>query len=510
MSAPLAPVVVKPDDAHNARLVSNVHPRDWQNPIPASCYNLVVIGAGTAGLVTAAGAAGLGAKVALVEKSLLGGDCLNVGCVPSKAIIRSSRTVFDAREAGAFGVRVASAVEVDFPAVMERMRKLRADLSPNDSAPRFAKLGVDVFLGEARFAGPNAIEVAGQTLRFKRAVIATGARAVEPPIPGLAEAGYLTNETVFNLTQRPARLAVIGGGPIGCELAQAFQRLGSQVSLLHKNAHLLDREDMEAAALVQKAFIREGIALHLNAKLTRVERSAGGKLIYYVTQGKEESLVVDEILAGTGRAPNVDGLNLEAVGVQYDPRKGVLVNDCLQTSNPHIYGAGDVCLAWKFTHAADFSARLVIQNALFLGRKKASALTMPWCTYTDPEIAHVGLYERDARARGLEVDTYVRQFKDVDRAVLDGEEDGFVKFHVRKGRDEILGATIVARHAGEMISEISVAMAARIGLGKLASVIHPYPTQAEALRQCGDAYNRTRLTPTVKKWMGRWLAWRRS
>ena len=219
---------------------------------------------------------------------------------------------------------------------------------------------------------------------------------------------------------------------------------------------------------------------------------------------------MDEILAGAGRAPNVEGLNLETVGVQCDPRKGVLVNDRLQTTNPGIYAAGDICLAWKFTHAADFAARIVIQNALFLGRKKASALTMPWCTYTDPEIAHVGLYERDARERGLEVDTYVREFKDVDRAVLDGEKDGFVKLHVRKGRDEILGATIVARHAGEMISEISVAMATRLGLGRLASVIHPYPTKAEAIRQCGDAYNRTRLTPTVKKWMSRWLAWQRS
>src|SRR5438552_4789799 len=504
------PVTIQPDDEFNRALVHNVHPSDWVNPEPASRYNLVVIGAGTAGLVTAAGAAGLGAKVALVEKSLLGGDCLNVGCVPSKAIIRSSRAAFDAKEAGQFGLRVAPPAPVDFPAVMERMRKLRADISPHDSAERFAKLGVDVFLGEAHFAGPDTVQVAGQTLRFKRAVIATGARAVQPPVPGLAEAGYLTNETVFSLTQCPARLAVIGGGPIGCELAQAFQRLGSQVSLFHKNAHLLDREDMEAAALVQKAFIREGIALRLNATITRVERSAGEKLVYYEAQGKEETLAVDEILAGAGRAPNIEGLNLEGAGVQYDRRNGVLVNDCLQTSNPHIYGAGDVCLAWKFTHAADFSARIVIQNALFLGRKKASALTMPWCTYTDPEIAHVGLYERDARERGLEVDTYAREFKEVDRAVLDGEQDGFVKFHVRKGRDEILGATIVARHAGAMISEISVAMAARIGLGRLASVIHPYPTQAEAIRQCGDAYNRTRLTPTVKKWMGRWLAWQRS
>jgi pyruvate/2-oxoglutarate dehydrogenase complex dihydrolipoamide dehydrogenase (E3) component len=509
-SARSAPVIVKPADAHNARRVSLVHPPDWQNPTPAPCYNLVVIGAGTAGLVTAAGAAGLGAKVALVEKSLMGGDCLNVGCVPSKAIIRSGRAVFDAKEADRFGVRVGAPVHSDFAAVMERMRKLRADLSPTDSAERFAKLGVDVFLGEARFASRDTVEVAGQTLRFKRAVIATGARAVEPPIPGLAEVGYLTNETVFNLTECPPRLAVIGGGPIGCELAQVFQRLGSQLTLLHKHAHLLDREDADAAALAQKAFMREGIALRLDATITRVERHAGGKLVYYQAQGNEETLTVDEILIGAGRAPNIEGLNLEMVGVQYDPHKGVVVNDCLQTTNPRIYAAGDVCLDWKFTHAADFSARIVIQNALFLGRKKASALTMPWCTYTDPEIAHVGLYEHQARERGLDVDTYARQFKDVDRAVLDGEEDGFVKFHVRKGGDEILGATIVARHAGEMISEISVAMAGRIGLGRLASVIHPYPTQAEAIRQCGDAYNRTRLTPTVKKWMGRWLAWQRS
>ena len=508
-SPPSEPVIVKPADAHNTRLLSYLHPPDWQNPTPAPSYNLVVIGAGTAGLVTAAGAAGLGAKVALIERSLLGGDCLNVGCVPSKAVIRCARAAFDVRDSGRFGVPTGRA-EPDFSAVMERMRKLRADLSPHDSAQRFASLGVDVFLGEAHFAGADKVEIGGQTLRFKRAVIATGARALQPPIPGLAEAGYLTNETVFNLTQCPPRLAVIGGGPIGCELAQAFQRLGSQVSLFHKNAHLLDREDMEAAAIVQKAFVHEGITTLLNAKIVRVERNGAGKVIWYESDGKEQSVAVDEILIGTGRSPNVEGLNLEAVGVEYDRRKGVVVNDRLQTTNPRIYAAGDVCLDWKFTHAADFSARIVIQNALFLGRKKASSLTMPWCTYTDPEIAHVGLYEHDARVRGVELDTYVREFKEVDRAVLDGEEEGFVKFHVRKGRDEILGATIVARHAGEMISEISVAMAAGIGLGKLASVIHPYPTQAEALRQCGDAYNRTRLTPEVKKWMGRWLAWQRS
>ena len=509
MNKPAGAQLVSPWDKFNQELVLQVHPPDWVNPTPAPRYNLVIIGAGTAGLVTAVGAAGLGAKVALIEKHLMGGDCLNVGCVPSKCIIRSSRAAFDARDAERFGVRVSPGVEVDFAAVMERMRKLRAGISQHDSAKRFSDLGVDVFLGDAHFSGPDTIEVAGKTLRFTRAVIATGARAIQPPIEGLSEAGFLTNETIFNLTERPRRLAVIGGGPIGCELAQAFQRLGSQVVLFHKNAHLLDREDVDAAAIVQNGFIREGIRLVLGAKINRVKRLGGEKLIYFESQGKEESVAVDEILAGAGRAPNVEDLNLERVGVQYDKREGVRVNDHLRTTNPRIYAAGDVCMKWKFTHAADFAARIVIQNALFLGRKKLSALTMPWCTFTDPEIAHVGLYERETRERGLELDTYTRHFKDVDRAIADGEDEGFVKIHVRKGSDEILGATIVARHAGEMISEISVAMAAKLGLGKLASVIHPYPTQTEAIRQCGDAYNRMRLTPTVKKLMQRWLAWRR-
>ena len=500
---------VTPLDAHNQTLLANVHPSDWKNPAPASRYNLVVIGAGTAGLVTAAGAAGLGAKVALVERHLMGGDCLNVGCVPSKCLLRSARAAADARDGERFGVRVPPGVEVDFPAVMERLRKLRAGISKHDSAKRFTELGVDVFIGAASFSGPDTVEVGGQTLRFKRAVIASGARAVQPEIPGLADAGHLTNETVFNLTQRPRRLAVIGGGPIGCELAQAFQRLGAQVTLLHKHAQLLDREDGDAATIVQGAFVREGIQLVLNAKLTRVEKRDGAKVIYYEANGTSGSVIVDEILVGAGRAPNVEGLNLESVGVQYDRRDGVKVSDQLQTTNPRIYAAGDVCMKWKFTHAADFAARIVIQNALFFGRKKLSALTMPWATYTDPEIAHVGLYERDAQERGLALDTYMKEFKSVDRAIAEGEEEGFVKIHTLRGTDKILGATIVARHAGEMISEISVAMAAGLGLGRLASVIHPYPTQAEAIRHCGDAYNRTRLTPTVKRIFQRWLTWTR-
>lgn len=503
-------IIVPPMDVHNQSLVSDLHPSDWVNPQPASRYNLVVIGAGPAGLVVAAGAAGLGAKVALIEKHLMGGDCLNVGCVPSKSVIRSSRTAAEIYDAKRFGIRLNAEVEVDFAAVMERMRRLRAGLSHHDSVERYQqKLGVDVFLGEGRFSGQNTIEVAGQTLQFKKAVIATGARALQPPIPGLQEAGYLTNETIFNLTERPKRLAVIGGGPIGCELAQAFRRLGSDVVLLHNHTHILTREDRDAAEIVQQAFLREGIQLILQSKIQWVERNGTGKLIDYEVNYKQGSIIVDEILVGAGRVPNVEGLNLEAVGVKYDTKQGIFVNDSLQTTNPRIYAAGDVCMDWKFTHAADFAARMIIQNALFLGRKKLSSLTMPWCTYTDPEIAQVGMSEREFQAKGIEVNTFFIPFNQVDRAVTDGEEQGFVKIHVKKGTDKILGATIVARHAGEMISEITLAMVNNIGLGKIASVIHPYPTQAEAIRKAADAYNRTRLTPLVKQLFSTWLAWTR-
>lgn len=501
--------IISPWDAHNQELAAQVHPPDWANPEPAPCYNLVVIGAGTAGLVTAVGAAGLGAKVALIEKHLLGGDCLNVGCVPSKSIIRSSRMAADVRDAHRYGVNVPGDVSVDFAAVMKRMRGIRARISHHDSAERFAQLGVDVFLGVGQFTGPDTVSAAGNTLRFKKAVIATGARAVTPHMDGIEEAGFLTNETVFNLIEQPRRLAVIGGGPIGCELAQAFQRLGTQVTLFHRHEHLLGREDADAADIVQERFRREGIQLVLGCAPIRVELRGKEKVVHYACEGKESTVVVDEILAGAGRDPNVDGLNLESVGVQYDKRGGVEVNDRLQTTNPGIYAAGDVCMKWKFTHAADAAARIVIQNALFFGRKKLSALIMPWCTYTDPEIAHVGLYERQAKDRGMEISTYKVEWDDVDRAVADGEEDGFIKVHVCKGTDRIVGATIVAAHAGEMISELSVAMAGKVGLGALSGVIHPYPTQAEAIKKAADAFNRTRLTSTVKKLLLAWLAWQR-
>ncbi|NDJ17555.1 mercuric reductase [Myxacorys almedinensis] len=504
----MSQTIVSPMDVYNQRLIAQVHPADWTNPTPVDRYDLVVIGAGTAGLVVAAGAAGLGLglKVALVERHLMGGDCLNVGCVPSKCVIRSSRVVAEFWEARQFGVMPPDQVEVDFGAVMERMRKLRAGISYNDSVERFQKLGVDVFLGQAKFGANQTVGVGNQTLRYKKAVVATGARAANLSVPGLAEAGYLTNETVFSLVERPQRLAVIGGGPIGCEMAQAFHRLGSDVILLHKNAHILDREDADAAEIVQQTLIREGVQLVLGATLERVERSQAGKVLHFSQNGALSTLTVDEILLGAGRSPNVEGLNLEEVGVEYDKRTGVKVNDHLQTTNPRIFAAGDICMDWKFTHAADAAARIVIKNTLFspfgIGRSKLSDLVMPWVTYSDPEIAHVGLYEQDAQNQGIEVETIKISLKDVDRAIADGETDGFVKILHKKGSDRILGATIVARHAGEMISEITLAIAGKCGLNTLSNVIHPYPTQAEAIKKAADAYRRTLLTPTSQKLLG--------
>ena len=503
---PAAMPDVSPLDEYNVKLIENVHPTRWINPDPAGRYHLVVVGAGTGGLISASFAAGAGGRVALVEQHLMGGDCLNVGCVPSKAIIRSSRVFAELRDASSLGWRVPEGAEADFPAVMARMRRVRLQISQNDSASRYRdQKGVDVFLGHGRFTASDTLEVEGKTLRFKKAVIATGARATYPPIAGLADVGFLTNETVFNLTERPRRLALIGAGPIGAELAQALCRLGSEVTLLEMADRILVREDPDAAAIVQASMIRDGVNLVVNCGVQRVERTDAGKVIHF-TCGGERSVVVDEILVGAGRAPNVEGLNLEAAGVTYD-RQGVQVNDNLQTSNPRIYGVGDVCMAWKFTHAAEEAARIAVQNALLPGRRKLSALIMPWCTYTDPEIAHVGMYEHEARQRGIDVDTFTHPWRDVDRAITDGEEDGFVKIHVKKGTDQILGATIVARHAGETIGELTLAMVGKVGLKTLARVIHPYPTQADALRRAAFAYSVTRVTPLVKKLLGVWMKW---
>ena len=503
-----APMIL-PWDEHNRNLASLVHPAGWRNPKPASRYNLVVIGAGTAGLVSAAGAAGLGAKVALVERHLMGGDCLNVGCVPSKALIAAARAAAAVRDAGEFGVHVPDGVRVDFGHVMERMRRLRASIAPNDSAKRFSGLGVHVFIGSGRFVDAHTLEVAGEKLRFKKAVIATGARASAPPIPGLGEVAYLTNETLFSLTELPKRLAVIGAGPIGCEMAQSFARFGSEVFLVEATHGILPRDEADASGIVLESLLKDGVRLLCCGQELKLSKADGGRVRLSVeSHSKKYDEVVDTLLVTTGRSPNLEGLGLEAAGVAYS-KKGIQVNDRLQTTQPDIYAAGDICSPYQFTHAADFMARTVIRNALFFGRAKASALTIPWCTYTEPEIAHVGLYPKQAEDEGVALDTFTRDLAEVDRAILEGRTKGFVRVHARKGSDRIAGATIVAENAGEMISEISLAMTNGLGLKHIAATIHPYPTQAEAVRQVADAYNRTRLTPFTKRLFSRLMAWRR-
>jgi pyruvate/2-oxoglutarate dehydrogenase complex dihydrolipoamide dehydrogenase (E3) component len=473
-----------------------VHPPDWQNPRPHTTYDVVVIGGGTAGLVSAVGAAGLGARVAIVERHRLGGDCLNTGCVPSKAMLRTARAVGELRRAGGLGIRTTG-VDLSFSEVMTRMRQRRAGLAVNDSAQRLSGLGIDVFFGEASFIAAREIAVGSATLRFTRAVIATGSRPAAPPIAGLSTTPHLTNETIFDLSERPERLLVIGGGPIGCELSQAFARLGSRVTLFDQASRLLANDDADASQLVQRALTHDGVHIELGAVITRVsyrDRAASVRFRRSPDAAHEE-VSGDRLLVATGRTPNIDDLNLSRAGIEAGPN-GVVVDDRLRTGNRRVYAAGDVCSRLQFTHVADATARIVIQNALFFGRRKASALTVPWCTYTDPEVAHVGLSAEQARKQPG-VQTISVPLSEVDRAVLDDETDGFVRLHHVRGR--LLGCTIVAAHAGEMIGHVGYAMAQGATLNDFASTVYPYPTQSEALRKAGDAYRRTLVSPRVRR-----------
>lgn len=495
------------DDADDQRLLAHVHPRDWTNPIAKSRYHLVVVGAGTGGLVTAAAAAGLGARVALIERHLMGGDCLNVGCVPSKAVIRAARAWHEARAGTSRFGAPAVTDDGDFGAVMARLRRLRADLSPIDGAPRFRDLGIDVFLGDGKFVSHDAIEVGGQRLTFRRAVIATGARAAVPPIPGLSSAPFYTNESIFTLTERPHHLVVLGAGPIGCELAQAFARLGTRVTLINRDAQLMPREDADAAAIVEQSMVRDGVSIAHNATVHDIEHADGSTRVHLTYDAKETSLTTDALLVAIGRAPNVRGLQLEQAGVAFNERRGVTVDDRLRTSNARIYAVGDVCSSQQFTHSADFQARLVVQNALFYGRGKASALVTPRVTYTSPEVASIGLSERDAAAKGIAVDVVTVPLHDVDRARLDDETEGYCRIVLARDTDRIVGATLVAEHAGENIGEVALAMTSKLGLSAIGRTMHPYPTQGEMLRKAADSWRRRKLTPTVKALFARYFRW---
>jgi pyruvate/2-oxoglutarate dehydrogenase complex dihydrolipoamide dehydrogenase (E3) component len=499
-----------PDDVHNRALLAHGHPGDWVNPAPAARYHLVVIGAGTAGLVSAAIAAGLGARVALVERHLMGGDCLNAGCVPSKAMLSAARAWHLARQASpAFGGPTVTG-EGDFGAVMERLRRLRAQIAPVDGAPRYRDLGVDVFFGDGRFTGPDTLTVGDATLRFRRAIIATGARAALPAVPGLAEAAPFTSATIFSLTARPAQLTVIGAGPVGLELAQAFARFGSRVTVLNADARALPRDDADAAAVVEASLRRDGVTLHHGVRLTQVQREGARTRVAADGPGAPLTVDGDALLVAAGRTPNVDTLALERAGVAYTTR-GVTVDDRFRTSNPRIFAIGDVASAFPFTHAADAQARLAVPNALFagLGGGTASSLVIPWATYTTPEVAHVGRTPAQLAADGTAHDTRTFPMHDNDRGILEGDTEGFLRVHLARGTDRLLGATLVGDHAGELIGELAGAMRRGDGLGTLAKTVRPYPTRAAIIGRAADHVNRDRLTPVAKALFARFFRWTR-
>jgi pyruvate/2-oxoglutarate dehydrogenase complex dihydrolipoamide dehydrogenase (E3) component len=461
-------------------------------------YNVVVIGAGTAGLVTAAGTAGLGGRVALVEKHRMGGDCLNTGCVPSKALIASARAAHTIRHASRWGLRDTEP-DLDFAAVMDRVRERRATIAPHDSEERFQSLGVDVFRGAARFVSPHEVAVGELRLRGASMVIATGSRAALPDVEGLADARPYTNETIFDeLRARPDGMIILGGGPIGCELGQAFARLGVRVTVIQSTARILEKEDPDVADVVRRAMEADGVVVRVAAKARRVSRAGGRVRVELTADGREETIEAEALLVAAGRRPNIEGLGLDEVGVAHT-RKGVTVDVHLRTSQPHIYAAGDVAGGPQFTHLADHHARIVVRNILTPRlASKVDTTVLPWCTFTSPEVGRVGLSETEAREKGVAHEVWTQPLAEVDRAIVETETEGFAKVITAKGTDRILGAVVVAERGGDLVHEMVVAMKAGVGLKDLSGIIHAYPTYAEIARRTGDQYQKTRLTPRVR------------
>ncbi|MEM9173313.1 MAG: mercuric reductase [Pseudomonadota bacterium] len=470
-----------------------VFPTDYQNPTPDPAgYNLVVIGAGPAGLIVSIAAAGLGAKVALIERHAMGGDCLNVGCVPSKALIEMASR----KHAGG---------SVNFDDAMAWVRQVRAGIAHHDSVSRYTENGVDVFLGDAQFVNERQVRVGETTLSAAKFVIATGARAALPPIPGLDSAEPLTNESVFDLKQQPTTLGVIGAGPIGCELAQSFARLGTDVHLFEMADRPVPLEAPEAGQLLESQLLQDGVNLHLSTAAKGIERHGDKKVI----RTDDGDIEVDQVLVALGRKPNIESLNLAAAGVDIDPRKGVIVDAQLRTSNRNIFAAGDVCSKYQFTNNADHQARIVIRNALFFGRGQARTDLIARCTYTHPEIAHVGVEEQELKDSGAAFDTYEVEWEAMDRARTEGDTKGLIRVLTEKGKDKILSATLVGPDAGEQIATLAVLVANGEGLGKLNNAVLAYPTRSEYLRRLADAYNRTRFTPLVARIFRLLLRWQR-
>jgi pyruvate/2-oxoglutarate dehydrogenase complex dihydrolipoamide dehydrogenase (E3) component len=477
-------------------------------------YNVAVIGAGSAGLVTSYIAAAVKAKVVLIEKHLMGGDCLNTGCVPSKALIRTTRLIALGQRSAEFGIRRMQA-EFDFGEIMERVQTVIKTVAPHDSVERYTDLGVDVEIGSARLVSPWTIEITDENgthpITARSTVIAAGSRPLVPPIPGLDQAGYLTSDTIWNLREAPKRLLVLGGGPIGCELAQCFARLGIQVTLIEMAPHLLMREDPEISALVETEFRREGIDLRLGhtAKQFRIENDT--KVLLAEHDGETVRIPFDRVLVALGRAANVSGYGLEELGVALSPKKTVQVDAFQATNYPHIFACGDVAGPYQFTHTAAHQAWYAAVNALFGGfiKFRTDYSVIPWATFTDPEVARVGLNEQDAKAQGIPYEISHYDLADLDRAIADGEARGLVKVLTAPGKDKILGVTIAGEHAGDLIAEFILAMKHNIGLNKILGTIHIYPTLAEANKYAAGVWKRGHQPETLLKWLGRFHAWRR-
>ncbi len=473
-----------PGSAFDEQTATLLAPSDYVNPEPQDNYHLVVIGAGPAGLITSIGAAGLGAKVALVERHRMGGDCLNVGCVPSKALLEFTRS-----KPGA-----------GFDEAFAWLREVRAGIAPHDSVARYSEQGVDVFLGEARFNADGSVMVGEQTLRGRRVVIATGARADVPPIPGLRESEPLTNETVFDLTECPASIAILGAGAIGSELALVFSRLGVTVHLFELAERVLPLETAEAGEAVQQALTAAGVHLHLGGGVEAVTRDE----TYNVTAGGQ-TVQTEKLLVALGRRPNTDTLALDAVGVKTNERGMIVTDSKLRTSNKKIYAAGDCTAQLQFTHHADAQARAVIQNTLFAPTAAVDGLVVPHCTYTKPEVASVGQLPAQLKQAGTAYDTYKFDFTELDRGRAELDGAGFAEIYTAQGSDKILGATIVGHDAGEQIAPICVLMSNKLGLSAAGKALFAYPTRSEYLKRLADAYNRSRFTPTVAGIFKRWL-----
>ena len=464
-------------------------------------FDICIIGGGSAGLVVAAGGAALGAKIALVEKHALGGDCLHYGCVPSKALLHCAKVAQTTRRAAQFGIG-AGTPDINLAAVMQRVEQVIRAIEPHDSPERFRAMGVEVIFGAGQFADSATFTVNGRALTAKTFVLATGSRAAIPPVPGLDQVPWLTNESVFALREPVPSLIVLGGGPIGVEMAQAFARLGSRVCLVNRGAQILPKEDGDLAQAVADRLAAEGVEFHLECSTTRVERQGQDiRLWLKAADGAERMVQATHLLVAAGRQPNIENLGLEAAGIVVE--KGRIVTDRrLRTTNRRVYACGDVAGGYQFTHVAEHHAGVVLQNALFHFPAKVEERVVPWCTFTDPELARVGLSETEAKAANVAYRAYAFPFRDIDRAQTDGEAEGFAKILVDPG-GRLLGAAIVGPHAGELIHEYVLAMAGRMRVSSLSGVIHIYPTLAQINQRVANTRRKEALTPGAKKWIMR-------